>query len=402
MFHWTDEQNYALDAIDKWSCSGEPFFSLTGPAGTGKSTLLREVAARFTGAHLAAMTGKAALRLSQCTGQTATTLHSVLYYPPKPGESVKFTRTREPESSIYTVDESSMLTPVIFNDMKKWARQGVKFLLVGDSFQLPPVITAEEAREHGQDYSVFCFVKGVELKTVLRNAGGVLRAATKVRETGQICRESDEGYEYLECNSSMEKAVDDYCNDMHDHLLITWRNAVRMAANRMVRQRLGHEGELPDEGEPVLIRRNGGGYLNGEIVICGGFEVGPKLGSMNTLWMTVKGNYNKLLVSYEGKEEFFDGQTPWIENWKKYHIDLNKACLNEPVPISWGYVLTGHQCQGSQARRTTVFLQNGDERSSNFLRMTTLPSGEKASTMSRWCYTAQTRSVERTTMIVGR
>ncbi len=402
---WTDEQSVALDAIDDWRESERPFFSLTGPAGSGKSTMVREIVDRYPYAVLTAMTGKAALRLSHCAGREAGTLHSTLYYPPKPGEELRFSRLREPPADLIVVDEASMITPAVYAHMKVWAKSGVSFLLVGDGYQLPPVITGEELKENGEDYSVFQIVRGAELETVMRSVGGVLRAATKVRQTGEICRESDEGYTYAVEREPMARAVEEYLADRDDHLIITWRNALRMAANRTIRARLGHEGPLPDEGEPVLIKRNGQGFLNGEIVTCGGFETGPQLGSMLTMWMRT--GYTRILVSFEGGREdrggeFFDGQQPWVESWQRYHIDLKKQNLPEPLPITYGYCHTAHSAQGSEARRVTVFLERGDERSRHFRKPTTLPSGAEVPFSARFIYTATTRGKKQAMMIVGR
>lgn len=414
-FEWTEEQRAALDAIEKWDPgrvaknAADEFYSLTGPAGTGKSTLVREIAARYPHAALTAMTGKAALRLAECAGYPATTLHKILYWPPAPGQETKFTRMREPISEFVITDESSMMTPSVFKDLQKWTANGVKVLLVGDSYQLPPVITGDELKKHGEDYSVFAQVRGSVLETVMRSVGGVLRAASKVRQTGEICRESDmdgsQGYEFVKCEHPIERAVDDYVADRADHMLITWKNATRMYANRQVRERLGHGGPLPDEGEPVLLKKNVGGFLNGEIVTCGGFEKGPEVGSLRTLWMWV--GDQRLLVSIDGGSrekggEFFDGGMPWIENWRAYHVDLQKLGLNEPCPITWAYCLTAHSAQGSEARRVTVFLEYPDVRSGYFKKATTLPSGASASFAARWVYTAMTRSKMQTTMVVGR
>jgi hypothetical protein len=304
-----------------------------------------------------------------------------------------------------------MMTPSVFRDLNSWIECGARVLLVGDSFQLPPVVTGKELQQYGEDYSVFAQVQGALLQTVMRSVGGVLRAATKVRETGEICAQSDldasgEGYEYVRTKLPIEQAIEEYLADPSDHMLISWRNVVRMNANKQVRARLGRDGPLPDDGEPVLIKKNGQGHLNGEIIPCGGFEAGPIVGSLRTLWMRV-GAYKRLLVTVDGGDrekggEMFDGQQPWIEDWKKYHIDLQQKCLPEPLPLTWGYVATAHSAQGSESRRVTVFLERGDERSSHFRKMTTLPDGSKTSFASRFVYTATTRAKVYTKMIVGR
>lgn len=419
----TDEQSSALDEIVAWRrSSGGSFFALTGPAGSGKTSLVDRLLDRST-FILCATTGKAALRLAGCVrGHPTSTLHSALYFPPTPGRPLRFEKIKAaPSGSAVLVDEASMLTPQIYEDLGIWVSQNVKVLLVGDEFQLPPVVTDKRDKEKfGEDYSVFSHVKGPRLETVMRSAGGVLRAATVTRETQRICRESypDErgGYEYVECESPMDRAIADWLEDQSDHALITWRNETRMHACRMIRDDLGYGGPLPDPGEPVLIKRNGQGYMNGEVVTCGGWETGPIIGEnkkagtpgLPTMWLQVEGA-GKVLVSVTGSSEgdpedprFFDGAPAWVVDFAMYHMDLRNRELPEPTPVTFGYVLTCHASQGHEFRRATTFLDGWDVRSSNFNKMTTLPDGvTKVPFSARFAYTSTSRAKERSAMIVG-
>src|SRR3954470_11574724 len=89
----TPEQTRAIDKISDWyACRGigiDPF-RLFGPAGTGKTTLAREVgpALGLSNVMYAAFTGKAAsvLRSKGCT--PASTLHSLIYRP-QPGAATR-------------------------------------------------------------------------------------------------------------------------------------------------------------------------------------------------------------------------------------------------------------------------------------------------------------------------
>jgi ATP-dependent exoDNAse (exonuclease V) alpha subunit len=121
-------------------------------------------------------------------GKDTSTLHSILYYPPEPGSrEVRFDKRKLPSSHAIVIDESSMITPQVYSDLLAWVQRGVNILLVGDTFQLPPVITDKKEKEQwGEDFSIFSHVEGSNLTTVMRSVGGVLRAATRVRQEQRI------------------------------------------------------------------------------------------------------------------------------------------------------------------------------------------------------------------------
>jgi len=114
---------------------------LTGGPGTGKTTTLRMVIAalraeKFTYA-LAAPTGRAAKRLSEASGESASTIHRLLGYSPAEG----FTHDDDNPLDIdmLIVDESSMLDLILLYDLLKALKPEAHLLLVGDVDQLPSV-----------------------------------------------------------------------------------------------------------------------------------------------------------------------------------------------------------------------------------------------------------------------
>lgn len=127
---------------------------ITGPGGTGKSTLVRRIVNEYDNTQVTAMTGCAALLLD-CS---AKTLHSwsgiglgkdtlekcVANILKKSYIKKRWTGTRK-----LIIDEVSMLTPELFERLDKIGRAvrkqstkpfgGLQLILVGDFCQLPPI-----------------------------------------------------------------------------------------------------------------------------------------------------------------------------------------------------------------------------------------------------------------------
>lgn len=114
---------------------------LTGGPGTGKTTTLRMVINALLHAkrtfRLASPTGRAAKRLSEATGQIASTIHRMLGYAPDGG--FELDEDSPLETDMLIVDEASMLDLVLFYNLLKALRPTTHLMLVGDVDQLPSV-----------------------------------------------------------------------------------------------------------------------------------------------------------------------------------------------------------------------------------------------------------------------
>ena len=149
----TDEFRHALELL-----AGGRHVFLTGKAGTGKSTLIRQFMAETDRAVVVvAPTGIAALNVDGYTihrlfgFRTTTTLDDVRGGGYRPG---RFAKTLASLQTLI-IDEASMVRADVFDmvasALSRFGPQpgtpfgGVQIVLVGDLYQLPPVVGEGEA-----------------------------------------------------------------------------------------------------------------------------------------------------------------------------------------------------------------------------------------------------------------
>ncbi len=112
---------------------------ITGGPGTGKTTIIKCILSVFStqkiSCLLMAPTGRAAKRLSESTGQDASTIHRALMLSPGNygggGEMLN--------AGAVIVDEFSMVDVFLLNSLLSKLREGTKLIIVGDKDQLPSV-----------------------------------------------------------------------------------------------------------------------------------------------------------------------------------------------------------------------------------------------------------------------
>ena len=380
---WSPQQDSAIRAAQDWlkEKKGAQVFRLFGYAGTGKTTLAKEIAQAVKGDVLyAAFTGKAAsvMRNKGCKG--ASTIHSLIYKIDEESETTgqpKFVLNTESDvrdAELVIIDECSMVDEIIGTDLLSF---GTKVLVIGDPAQLPPVKGAGFFTEQEPDAMM------TEVHRQARD-NPIIRMSMLIREGGRL--------EVGEYGSSRVITRDLLKQDdvMDADQIIVGLNRTRQSYNRRVRELLGRESQMPETGDKLVCLRNDKqvGIFNGSLWEAK--SVGPCFAPMPKK-KRKRGGQPAILedrlslalasIDEEGREkgvvvrkEFFLGteaDIPWQD----------KRGTQE---FTYGYTLTCHKSQGSQWDNIVVFDEGGAFR-------------EDA---KRWRYTAVTRAAEKLLMVV--
>ena len=119
---------------------------ITGGPGTGKTTILNGILSLLGQMQLrcllAAPTGRAAKRLSEVTGEAASTIHRLLEagIDPNTGRMFFAKDASNPlKADVVIVDEMSMVDVQLLHSLLQAIPHGKRLIMVGDPDQLPPV-----------------------------------------------------------------------------------------------------------------------------------------------------------------------------------------------------------------------------------------------------------------------
>ena len=369
---WSPQQEHALSEITNWlkSSSSPQLFRLFGFAGTGKTTLITEIANLVRGEVLyMAYTGKAALIMQKkgCTG--ASTIHSAIYRAIEDKETGKIEYVLNLDSKVATcslviIDEVSMVNQEIGEDLLQF---GKKILIIGDPFQLPPV--------SGEGYFTSA-TPDVMLTEIHRQAkdNPIIRLSIDIREGRNIALQN-----YDECSviSRRDAKGPEFRNTLLScDQVLCGMNKTRVNLNNAFRIQSGianpddpYEPKISDK--LICIKNNKKkGLLNGGLwKINSVFESSAFIMSLSSL-----DELGHADIDAKTPREFFEGTEESL-NWK-YRKGVDE--------FTFGYALTVHKSQGSQWNNIVLI----DE--SNVFR-------ENA---ARHLYTGVTRAAEKITIYV--
>jgi len=115
---------------------------ITGGPGTGKTTIISVIIGLFMDKNkkikIAAPTGRAAKRIEETSGFSASTIHRLLKIDPDTGRFV-YDEAKPLKADLVIIDESSMIDTYIFLALLRAISNRTKIVFIGDRDQLPSV-----------------------------------------------------------------------------------------------------------------------------------------------------------------------------------------------------------------------------------------------------------------------
>lgn len=379
------QQAEALSDIGAWLKAYDKdkqpvYLTLGGYAGTGKTTLiaaLRQVLATNRPEMrlaFAAFTGKAAQVLKKRLreqktlkrGDSVSTLHSLIYYSDsKPGDIPSWRKKSEIKYDLIIIDEASMVSEDLWHDLLSF---GVPILAVGDHGQLPPI---------NSEFSLMAEPQ-LRLEQIWRQAvdSPIIKLATSARTTGRIDigTYSPQVIKLDRANPETGDKIEEILRAHNSEtLVLCGYNHTRQKLNNHVRELKGYESPNPSQGDTIVCLRNSreSGLSNGQIGVIEMITEADK--DKKNEWWQIEAVFDGTRFEGYAPREQFGAQTTIGRPPKRPKGDLVGL-------FDFGYGLTVHKAQGSQAKRVLVF----EER---FAKM----SDDE---WCKWLYTAVTRAEE--------
>lgn len=274
------QQIDALNEMDRFMKSNETSMTLSGYAGTGKTSLMEMIAKKGKKQHrpvmFCATTNKAAAVLNDRVskaGFKASTLNKVFGINVEVDSSKAYNARNlvnvlkdvdiMPGTTII-IDEASMINEEnykILNDIAK--KMDLKIIYVGDEAQLAPVNEDKISKvfRNGEG-------KVIRLTQVERtDDNAILKEATAIRNGEPLSKVSSfnskgEGVAYIspQHQDTINEVIDKYVKGLKQNpnyfRILAYTNKAVTAYNNQVRELLGYDSPIPHVGEPMT------GYAN--------------------------------------------------------------------------------------------------------------------------------------------
>lgn len=375
----SDDQQNALNELLKWFNSQKKIITLGGYAGTGKTTLISVFKKALLTKNkkltvaFCSYTGRAAQNLKNRLKEnnaisykdTISTIHGLIYDPIENanGVIIDWAKKDELEHDLIIVDEASMIDETIWQDLTSY---GIPILAVGDHGQLPPINGKFNLMEKPQ----------ILLTQIHRQAKGnpIIKVSEFARSAG-IVPPKEYGKRVVKYSRddpfSQSVSTEILENYSTDTLILCGYNSTRTKLNQYIRNNLGFETAEPQNGDRVICLRNNQkkGIYNG------------MLGTIKHIKLKEKDWYEAEILM-DDTDKTYSGQiyAPQFGAKTAINFTQNRRFTTKGDLFDFGYALTVHKAQGSQAKKVIMFEERFGKMDDEMWR--------------RWLYTGITRAEE--------
>jgi len=388
----SDDQRMVYESMLDWcgenrgshfDGSDANLLTIGGLAGTGKTTLLGIFAATtdlrvayvsFTGRAASVLQRK--LRAAGCQSDV-TTIHRLLYLPVVDTKTEEILgwkkRTKMPEYDLVVIDEASMVSGNMLDDLRALGRP---IMAVGDHGQLPPVMDSGDLMK----------TPDLRLEKIHRQAfdNPIIQLAHNVRSGERLrakrfddritFRRRDDAAAVIAQALSMTTPL--------DVGILCWTNKMRVKLNAHARNAMGFKG-CPNEGEVVMCLKNAPPIYNGMrgVLRSSGRLDGFKV--FSSIEFPEEGLSAAPTEMYAGQfnREKTIGS---LDELKARGVDVS-SLKAAGMLFDFGYSLTVHRSQGSSFKHVVWYLDREEN-----------PSSQE---WVRFAYTAISRASERLTIL---
>lgn len=376
-------QKDVLNKVVAWckkdKSQSDLFITIGGYAGTGKTTLiavLRKRIAKFNKdmkVGFVSYTGKAARVLRNKLKEAKVilpedsvgTIHSLIYSPVvnEKEEIIGWKQKEKIDRDLIIVDEASMVDETIWLHLLSYK---IPIVVVGDHGQLPPISGSFHLIADPE----------LELIEIHRQAkdNPIIALSIQARLNGYIHPGiySDNVRKFGNKDEDAQETVSELlANYSQDTLILCGYNKTRKKLNLHIRNTLGFSSPLPQIGDRVICLRN-----NHEKHIFNGMTgTILKITDENTKWY-------KAEIQMDGEDGTYKGlisKDQFMSDAALNFTDRRSAIMAGDL-FDFGYALTVHKAQGSQAKRVILFEERFSKMDDEAWR--------------RWLYTGVTRAEE--------
>jgi len=376
-------QKKVLNEVMTWckkdKSQSQLYITVGGYAGTGKTTLIAVLRKRIAKLRkdmkvgFVSYTGKASRVLRNklkesnvlLSGDSVGTIHSLIYSPVvnEKEEIIGWKQKEKIDRDLIIIDEASMVDETIWLHLLSYK---VPIIVVGDHGQLPPISGS------------FHLIASPELELIEihRQAQGnpIIALSIQARQNGYIRPGVYGNYvrKFSKEDNDAEELVGELlANYSPDTLILCGYNRTRKKLNLHIRNTLGFTSPIPQVGDRVICLRN-----NHEKHIFNGMtgtilkiiDEGPQ--------------WYKTQIQMDGEESIYKGLISKDQFMSDSALNFTnkRSAIMAGDLFDFGYALTVHKAQGSQAKRVILFEERFSKMDDEQWR--------------RWLYTAVTRAEE--------